>query len=227
MTGTLLGGAAVGGGVWSCCGQRFEFDEVVRFGAERAGTATSTYRSILVAPPQGERTKGLASSSHESMAFSLAVAKRFRAEESHAYFLQTPIGAAVHYWDARVREYKKQTLRGRDAYEMRFELGRLAWIADYRDRLPELWLVCDRPLELREAERFAREVMATLGAKAAMAYIRTDPYAWPKENGWPYSLPLQWREAAPASATTLSRMTIACDLSLPGAKAQCVVLSQR
>lgn len=120
-------------------------------------------------------------------------------------------------------EYKRQVLSGRDAFDMQFRLGRLAWIHSYKNRLPEFWLVSDRPLEVAEAEGFAREVMAVLGADAGMAYIRTDPYAWPKENGWPYSLPLQWRGPVPADASGLSRSTIFCDLSLPGAKGLCSV----
>jgi hypothetical protein len=75
---------------------------------------------------------------------------QFRTAESHAYYLRTPLGASLHYWNARTRTYEKQVLTGRDIYDMQFGLGRLAWIANYKDRLPELWLVSDRPLNQEE-----------------------------------------------------------------------------
>lgn len=206
---------------WLCCGEGSAFEEVVAFARRKAEGLPGPYSSVRILSPRSEMAHGTASSSHEDIASSFRIASRLRARESHAYFLQTPIGVSVHHWDARTMEYKRQVLSGRDAFDMQFRWGRLAWIRNYKDRLPEFWLVSDRRLEITEAEEFVREVMKELRAEAGMAYIRTDPYAWPKEGGWPYSLPLQWRSPLPADADGLSRSTIFCDLSVPGSKGLC------
>jgi hypothetical protein len=220
LRGQALEEPVVRHGQWLCC-ESFEFAEVSQFAQRTAETMSGRYSSILILPPQSKFARGMPGGSDETIQSLFEKAIQFRTAESHAYYLRTPLGASLHYWNARTRTYEKQVLTGRDIYDMQFGLGRLAWIANYKDRLPELWLVSDRPLNQEEAESLAREVMTALGTDAAMAYIRTDPFAWSKEDGWPFSLPLQWRRPIPESASGLARSTTFCDLSLSGAKALC------
>ena len=224
---SALGYEVVTTGYWPCCDESFQFDEVVKVVLEKAQVHPTPYYSILVSPAGGLISKGIPSSSHESVAYAFNIGARFRTNESHAYFLKTPIGAAVHHWNVKTKEYRKRTLFGRDIFDMKFQMGRLAWIANHSNTIPNLWLVSDKQLTPEEAALFAKDVMNVLGAESAMAYVRTDPYSWPSESGWPYSLPLQWSQPIPESDSILSRQHIRCDLSLPGATAQCVLQLRR
>jgi hypothetical protein len=208
---------------WRCCGSELDFQKVALFLKERVGALTEEYYSIRITPSISKIGDGLATSSHESVAFCFAVATRLRAVESHAYLFKTPLGISLHHWNAKSKRYQKRTLSGTDVYDRRFMAGRVAWIGDYLGSLPKLWLVSDEVLITEEAASFAKEVMSALGLRAAVAYIRTDPYYWPPDSCSPYSLPLQWRREMPQDVSTISRETISCKINIAQNVEKCVV----
>lgn len=210
-----------------CCDASFGFKEVESFAKSLLPSLTEDYYSLRIVPSGGSRQFVIATSSEESVAFCFGVATRLRRDTNHAYLLKTPLGTALHYWSSERKEYRSAVLHGVDVYDMKFSAGRVAWIGNYSDQVPKLWLVSEGTLTLRESLVFAKEVMRTLGVADAVAYVRADPYFWPPDTCSPYSLPLQWQASVPEGDSAVSHITAHCKIRLQDRLEECAEYRSR
>jgi hypothetical protein len=138
-----------------------------------------------------------------------AVARRIRKASSHAVLMLSPLGAAVHYWDAETQQAQYRILQGHDVFREEIEGGRIAWIDQGGDGRIKVYLVVSRSIPPAGYAMLARRTMDRLGIERATVLLRVDPHYW-MDRCDPASIPLQWRPPFLTDAPIISPEIVVC-----------------
>lgn len=193
----------------ACCATGFSFEEVARVSGRLARDRGSVYR--IVELMQGRASELLfVGATHEGRKMCLDRALIMREKISKAYLVQSPLGAALHYWNHSRQEYRSKVLYGQDLFAIPLGGGQLAWIQYFGPERVMALAVADQLPTLDEAKRLTARIAKLLNRASLLVYVRTDPYYWPLGQCLRYVPPIVWQRPVPAGVAEVSPTTVFC-----------------